>query len=315
MKHYLVTGVAGFIGSHLAEQLLQDEQNMVTGIDNFDTFYARSIKESNLINLSNHPRFHFIEGDIRNANWQSSIKDSIDIICHIAAKAGVLPSIQDPIAYEDVNVKGTYEMLEFARKQEIKQFVFASSSSIYGVNPNTPWSESDPIIRPISPYAATKIACELAGYTYSHLYNIRFVGLRFFTVFGPRQRPDLAIHKFTKSIIEGSAIKMYGDGSTKRDYTFVSDIVKGIISAGDYSKSMYEIINLGNNKPVTLKELISSIENAIGKKAIIEPMPEQPGDVPVTYADISKAKLLLNYQPAVSLQEGINRFYNWYIQK
>jgi UDP-glucuronate 4-epimerase len=315
MKHYLVTGVAGFIGSHLAEKLLQDKQNMVTGIDNFDPFYARSIKESNLINLSGHPRFHFIEADIRKTDWQSLIKHPIDIICHIAAKAGVLPSIQDPIAYEDVNIKGTYEMLEFARKRQIKQFVFASSSSIYGINPNTPWSESDPLIRPISPYAATKIAGELAGYTYSHLYNIRFIALRFFTVFGPRQRPDLAIHKFTKSIIQGEVIKMYGDGNTMRDYTFVSDIVKGIISAGDYKNSMYEIINLGNNKPVTLKELISSIENAIGKKAIIEQMPEQPGDVPITYADISKAKSLLNYQPTISLQEGINQFYNWYIQK
>jgi UDP-glucuronate 4-epimerase len=312
MKHYLVTGAAGFIGSHLAENLLQDESVMVTGLDNFDSFYPRSIKEKNLTSLLQSDRFHFIEGDIRDLKWQEELKKSVDAIFHIAAKAGVLPSIKDPLQYESVNVNGTYQLLEFARKNHIKEFIFASSSSIYGVNENTPWRESDPVLKPISPYAATKVACELAGYTYSYLHNIRFIALRFFTVFGPRQRPDLAIHRFTKNISEGKPITMYGDGSTKRDYTYVGDIVNGIVAALNYRSSLFEIINLGNNTPVTLRELITTIELSTGKKAIIEQLPEQPGDVPVTYADISKAGELLNYKPSVSLQEGINRFYEWY---
>jgi UDP-glucuronate 4-epimerase len=312
MKHYLVTGAAGFIGSHLAEKLLQDESVMVTGLDNFDAFYARSIKEKNVAALLDSKRFHLIEGDIREVEWQKELKNPVDAIFHIAAKAGVLPSIKDPLLYESVNVKGTYQLLEFARIHQIKEFIFASSSSIYGVNENTPWSESDPVLKPISPYAATKVACELAGYTYSYLHDIRFIALRFFTVFGPRQRPDLAIHRFTKNISEGTPITMYGDGSTKRDYTYVDDIVDGIVAALNYHSSSFEIINLGNNTPVTLRELITAIEYATGKKAIIEQLPEQPGDVPVTYADISKAGELLNYKPSVSLQEGINRFYEWF---
>jgi len=312
MKHYLVTGAAGFIGSHLAEKLLQDESVMVTGLDNFDAFYARSIKEKNVAALLDSKRFQLIEGDIREVEWQKELKNPVDAIFHIAAKAGVLPSIKDPLLYESVNVKGTYQLLEFARIHQIKEFIFASSSSIYGVNENTPWSESDPVLKPISPYAATKVACELAGYTYSYLHDIRFIALRFFTVFGPRQRPDLAIHRFTKNISEGTPITMYGDGSTKRDYTYVDDIVDGIVAALNYHGSRFEIINLGNNNPVTLRELITAIEHATGKKAIIEQLPEQPGDVPVTYADISKAGELLNYTPSVSLQEGINRFYEWF---
>jgi UDP-glucuronate 4-epimerase len=313
-KNYLVTGVAGFIGSHLAEKLLASDDVSIIGIDNFDGFYARSIKEENLNLLLTNPNFSFIEGDIRNTDWHSKLDGiKIDGIIHIAAKAGVLPSIKDPLLYEDVNIKGTMQLLEFAKKNSIQQFIFASSSSVYGVNSNVPWSEADHVLKPISPYACSKVANELTGYTYSILYNIRFLALRFFTVYGPRQRPDLAIHKFIAKIENGDKIQMYGDGSTKRDYTFVDDIVDGIIKALTYKASMYEIINIGNNQPVTLAELVSTIETVAGKKAIIERLPEQPGDVPITYADISKAKRLLNYNPETSLEEGIKSFYNWYI--
>lgn len=313
-KNYLVTGAAGFVGSHLAEKLLASSDVSIIGVDNFDSFYARSIKEENLNLLLSNPNFSFIEGDIRNMDWHSKLDGiTIDGIIHIAAKAGVLPSIKDPLMYEDVNIKGTMQLLEFAKKNAIQQFIFASSSSVYGVNSNVPWSEDDHVLKPISPYACSKVACELTGYTYSLLYNIRFLALRFFTVYGPRQRPDLAIHKFIAKIENGDKIQMYGDGSTKRDYTFVDDIVDGIIKALAYKASMYEIINLGNNQPVTLAELVSTIEKVSGKNAIIERLPEQPGDVPITYADITKAKRILNYNPETSLEDGIRSFYNWYI--
>jgi UDP-glucuronate 4-epimerase len=242
---------------------------------------------------------------------EQQLDEHYDAIIHVAAKAGVLPSIKDPIGYEDTNVKGTLHLLEFARKRQIKQFVFCSSSSVYGVNPKTPWHESDPVLLPISPYASTKVAGELCGYTYAHLYNIRFIALRLFTVYGPRQRPDLAIHKFAKKILQNEPITMYGDGSTLRDYTNVADIVRGITAALHYSGSMYEIINLGNNNPVNLSELIAGIEKSLNKKAIIEKLPEQPGDVPVTFADIQKAGRLLGYHPQVSLQDGLDEFCRW----
>jgi UDP-glucuronate 4-epimerase len=315
MKHYLVTGAAGFIGSHLAEQLLMQEDIMVTGIDNFDDFYPRHIKESNLEILNASGKFHFIEGDIRSDEWQKEIREPLDAIVHIAAKAGVIPSIADPLQYEEVNVKGTYCLLEFARRNNISQFVFASSSSIYGMSTNFPWKENDAVMKPVSPYAATKVAAELAGYTYSFLHNIRFIALRFFTVYGPRQRPDLAIHRFTENIWHGKPVRMFGDGSTRRDYTYVSDITTGIMAAINYRSSMYEIINLGNNKPVYLRDLIQTIESELGRKAVIEQLPEQPGDVPVTFADISKAEQLLGYRPKVSLQEGIRAFCQWYLEK
>lgn len=314
MRNYLVTGAAGFIGSHLAEELLHQEDAMVTGVDNFDNFYPRFIKESNLDILKQSERFKFIEGDIRDDSWQKELKHPFDAIIHIAAKAGVIPSISNPLQYEEVNVKGTYCMLELARKHHIPHFVFASSSSIYGMNDNFPWNENDPVMKPVSPYAATKVAAELAGYTYSFLHNIRFIALRFFTVFGPRQRPDLAIHKFTENILNGNPIRMYGDGRTRRDYTYVTDITAGILSAINYRSSMYEIINLGNNKPVYLIDLIHAIEKELGRKAVIEQLPEQAGDVPVTFADISKAERLLGYKPKVSLQEGIHEFCKWYLE-
>lgn len=310
--HILLTGGAGFIGSHLAESLIQQGGHSVTVIDNFDPFYDRSIKEKNLSLLRKLPGFRLVEGDIRNLNLiEQQLDEHYDAIIHVAAKAGVLPSIKDPIGYEDTNVKGTLHLLEFARKRQIKQFVFCSSSSVYGVNPKTPWHESDPVLLPISPYASTKVAGELCGYTYAHLYNIRFIALRLFTVYGPRQRPDLAIHKFAKKILQNEPITMYGDGSTLRDYTNVADIVRGITAALHYTGSIYEIINLGNNNPVTLSELIAGIEKSLNKKAIIEKLPEQPGDVPVTFADIQKAGRLLGYHPQVSLQDGLDEFCRW----
>ena len=312
----LLTGGAGFIGSHLAESLILKGGRSLTVIDNFDPFYDRSVKEKNIAALKSNPAFRLIEGDFRSLpTFENQLEERYDAIIHVGAKAGVLPSIKDPIGYEDVNIKGTLQLLEFAKKKNIKQFVFCSSSSVYGVNPKTPWSESDPVLLPISPYASSKVAAELAGYTYSHLYDIRFVALRLFTVYGPRQRPDLAIHKFAKRIQQGLPITMYGDGSTLRDYTNVADIVRGITGALEYTGSNYEIMNLGNNSPVKLHELIAGIETALGKKAIIEQLPEQPGDVRVTFADIRKAAELIGYTPQVKLQDGLNEFCAWLNQQ
>jgi UDP-glucuronate 4-epimerase len=308
----LITGAAGFIGSTLSDYLLATTNYTIIGLDNFSDFYSRSIKEDNLKDALNNEKFTFIEADIRSTNWQKEMGNlKIDAIIHLAAMAGVRPSIKDPILYEEVNINGTNRLLEFAKEQNIKQFVFASSSSVYGINENVPWSENDYVLKPISPYASTKVAGELIGHTYSHLYNIRFVGLRFFTVYGPRQRPDLAIHKFAKLILNDEPIKMFGDGSTRRDYTYVEDIVKGIVGALHYNESMYEIINIGNNDTINLSNLISKIENALGKKANIEHHPMQPGDVPQTYADISKAKHLLDYMPSTQIDEGLKKFVKW----
>ena len=312
-KNILVTGAAGFIGSHLAERLVFDASYEVTGIDNYDAFYDRSIKEKNIGGLNGNNRFSFAEIDIRNKEQLDKLQGNFDAIVHIAAKAGVLPSIKNPFLYEDVNIKGTMNLLELAKERKIKQFVFASSSSVYGVNKNVPWSERDYVLQPISPYAATKVACELSGHAYSHLYGIRFLALRFFTVYGPRQRPDLAIHKFAKKILNNEPITVYGDGTTKRDYTYVSDIIDGIVAALSYTRSDYEVINLGNNKPVTLIELIRTIENVFETRAAIEHIEEQAGDVPITYADISKGKALLDYSPKVSLREGLEKFKEWYV--
>ncbi len=308
----LVTGGAGFIGSHLVDRLLQSKKNNIVVVDNFDPFYDRKIKEKNVAEHLRSSRYKLIELDIAQPDTLDTLKDyDFDCIVHLAAKAGVRPSIEAPLDYQRVNVSGTMNLLEYARQKGIKQFVSASSSSVYGVNPNTPWRESDHVLKPISPYAATKVATELLGATYSHLHGIRFIGLRFFTVYGPRQRPDLAIHKFVKRIQKGETIDKYGDGSTSRDYTFVEDIVDGIIGAMTYQVSNYEIFNLGNKDSVTLNQLIEIIENKLGKKAKINQMPEQMGDVPVTYADIDKAREKLEYSPKVSIEEGISRFIDW----
>ena len=311
-KRILITGAAGFIGSNLISSLLQNGNYSIVGLDNFDDFYPRKQKERNVKPFASNTNFRLVEGDIRNMSDLESL-DEIDVIVHLAAKAGVRPSILDPILYQDVNVGGTQNLLEFARKRNIQQFVFASSSSVYGINELVPWSEEDKLM-PISPYASTKLSCEMLGHVYSHLYGIRFLALRFFTVYGPGQRPDLAIHKFFKSIINGKPIPVFGDGSTSRDYTFVEDTVMSIEAAISYESSQFEIINVGNHKTVSLSELISAIEDVCGKKAIIDRQPEQAGDVRQTYADINKATKLLKYHPKTDLQTGLKKFYSWYLK-
>jgi len=315
IKTVLVTGGAGFIGSNLTDSLLAENDYEVICLDNFNDFYDPDQKHRNIEAAKKNPRFKLLEGDICNSDFlKNNLPPDIDIIVHIAARAGVRPSILNPHLYADTNVFGTINLLEFARENNIRQFVFSSSSSVYGINPNFPWAESDHVLDPISPYAATKVACELLGHTYSYLYNIRFIALRFFTVFGPRQRPDLAIYKFYKNIMEDKPIPFFGDGSTSRDYTFVDDIVKGIKAAMQYDKSNYEIINLGNNHSITLTELLKAIEKVAGKKAILEKLPAQPGDVPHTFANIEKAKRLLGYNPSTDINSGIEAFRKWYAQ-
>jgi len=234
-----------------------------------------------------------------------------DVIVHLAAKAGVRPSISDPVGYQQTNVEGTQNLLECARQWNITQFVFASSSSVYGINPRVPWCEEDHVLLPISPYASTKVSGELLGHVYSHLYGIRFLALRFFTVYGPRQRPDLAIHKFARLILDDKPITLFGDGNTSRDYTFVSDVVGGIRSAMEYQDSLYEVINLGNNKTVSLRTMVHSIDRALGRAATVEHVPVPPGDVPQTWADVQRAKNLLGYEPSVDWQDGVDEFIVW----
>jgi UDP-glucuronate 4-epimerase len=311
MKHVLVTGGAGFIGSRLIKTLLQKGDVRITCIDNFDDFYARTQKEQNIAEFTSNKNFTLIEGDIREASSYHKIDNGVDTIVHLAAKAGVRPSIKNPVLYLDVNIRGTQMLLEYARLKSVRQFVFASSSSVYGINENVPWNENEHLM-PISPYASTKLSGEMLGHVYSHLYGIRFLALRFFTVYGPSQRPDLAIHKFLKSILNDQSIPVFGDGSSSRDYTYVDDVIKGVMGAMGYTASDFEIINIGNNRTITLKELITAIENACGKKAIIEHQPEQPGDVPRTCADISKARQLLGYSPSTELNTGLAEFYQWF---
>lgn len=308
----VVTGGAGFIGSHLIDRLLCEGHN-VTNIDNFDPFYDKSIKEDNTKSHLDHITYTLYNVDIRDKDGlDKAIPSNTDVIVHLAAKAGVRPSIADPIAYQEVNVTGTQNLLELAREKDIKQFVFASSSSVYGKNPNVPWKEDDVVLQPISPYASTKVSGELLGHVYSHLYNIRFLALRFFTVYGPRQRPDLAIHKFLKKMSEGKEITLYGDGSTRRDYTFINDIVDGILAAIEYKHSMYEIINLGNNQTVKLIDLVEAIEEASGISAKKTFGPEQPGDVKQTWADVSKAQELFSFKSDYSIEKGLSVFAKWF---
>lgn len=310
----LVTGGAGFIGSHLVDRLLEEGHTVIT-IDNFDPFYARSIKEDNIARHRDYATYTLKEVDIRDMDaLNKAVDQPVDCIVHLAAKAGVRPSIKDPVAYREVNVTGTHNMLEFAKERGVEQFVFASSSSVYGKNPNVPWREEDHVLKPISPYASTKVSGELLGHVYSHLYDIRFLALRFFTVYGPRQRPDLAIHKFLRLMSSGEQITLYGDGSTRRDYTYVKDIIDGVMAAIDYKDSRYEIINLGNNRTVELLELVEAIEQVSGLKANKTFGPEQPGDVRQTWADISKAKELLSYSPNYDLEKGLRNFAVWYKQ-
>ncbi len=313
MTNILITGGAGFIGSNLIESLLKDKQNKITCLDNFDSFYDSKIKRNNIESHLKNPNCTLVEGDIRDlSRVKAKLSKQYDVIIHLAAKVGVIPSLLDPTGYTEVNVLGTQNMLEFAKEVQCKKFIFASSSSIYGVNPSVPWKEDDRNLLPISPYAATKISGELLGHVYSNLFGMQFISLRFFTVYGPRQRPDLAIHKFAKLISKKKAIDIYGNGKTKRDYTYVDDIIYGIKAALNYSGSQYEIFNLGNNNPVELRELIGLLEKKIGNKAIINNMSEQSGDVPITFADINKAQRLLGYKPTTSISAGLQKFYEWF---
>lgn len=308
----LVTGAAGFIGSQLCEVLLA-RGDQVVGIDNFDLFYSTDLKKENLGHLLRFPSFKFVEASItRDLDECPSVGGEFDAIIHLAAKAGVRPSLEDPEGYYETNVIGTLKLLEFAKKNKIRKFVFASSSSVYGENPKRPWKECDSDLMPISPYASSKLAGEHLGHVYSLHQGIEFVGLRFFTVYGPRQRPDLAIRKFVELIESGTPIPVYGDGETTRDYTFVSDTVNGIVLALDASNlGFYEIINLGRGDSIRLTDMISTISQVLGKEALVQRLPSQSGDVNHTQACIEKAKTLLGYQPKVSFQEGVESLLEW----
>ncbi len=309
---YLITGGAGFIGSSLSDKLLSDGHDIVV-VDNFNDYYDVSIKEKNVSNNLSNPHYVLCRADIENMDSMQKVfkEHKFDAVIHLAARAGVRPSLEKPMEYVKTNILGTVNILECMKDSGIKKLVIASSSSVYGNCKEESFSEDLKVTEPISPYAATKSACEQICYTWHHLYGISVVALRFFTVYGPRQRPDLAINKFAKKIIKGEPIQMYGDGSTKRDYTYIDDIVSGICKSIDYNGSGYEIINLGGGEPITLKRMIQTIEQEIGKKAIIEQQPMQPGDVDKTVCDWSKARKLLNYAPKTSFKDGIKKFVEW----
>jgi len=319
----LITGVAGFIGSHLSERLLQQGWD-VLGVDNFDDFYDPQIKRRNIAACLNNESFRLIEADVRNRPaMEKAVGTGVDIIVHLAAKAGVRPSIAQPLLYADVNINGTMTLLEAAKKHKLDKFVFASSSSVYGNNKKVPFSEDDNVDFPISPYAATKKACELLCHTYHHLYNLSITCLRFFTVYGPRQRPDLAIHKFARLIEQNKPIPVYGDGTMMRDFTYIDDIIDGTVAAIDRLVSPatghrsqvighdFNIFNLGESRPITVNDLITELEKALGKRAFKEHLPLQPGDVERTYADVSKAAQHLDYNPSTTIQAGLARFVDW----
>jgi UDP-glucuronate 4-epimerase len=310
--NFLVTGGAGFIGSNLCERLLA-EGHKVWAFDDLNDFYSPARKEKNLAELRRHERFSFIKGDLCDQtaieNLFSSVK--FDQVVHLAARAGVRPSLEEPALYQEVNVVGTTHILETARTRGVNKVTIASSSSVYGVNSKVPFSESDPIFNPISPYACSKLACEGLGHVYHHVYGMDIVMLRFFTVYGPRQRPDLAIYKFAQLMEAGKPIPVFGDGSSARDYTFVTDTLEGIL-ASTRKEFGFEIFNLGESECVPLSRMIELLENAMGKKAIIDRRPTQPGDVPITYADITKAERMLGYHPRVKIEEGIRRFIDWF---
>jgi len=314
VQSILITGGAGFIGSHLVDRLLSEGEWQVSVVDDFNDFYDPAIKSANVSRHEKNPDYRLFEADIRDETALKRIFDGnyFDCIVHLAARAGVRPSLEQPLLYAETNINGTMNLLELARERGIKQFVFGSSSSVYGINAKVPFSEDDPIRQPISPYAATKAAGELLCHTYTHLYGMRCVCLRFFTVYGPRQRPDLAIHKFARLISERKAIPVFGDGTTRRDYTFIDDIVAGVRAAIDYEGSDYEVINLGESRTVELRELISLLENELGVAAQVDRQPLQPGDVPQTFANITKARQLLGYNPQTQIEEGIHRFVEWF---
>ena len=307
----LVTGGAGFIGSHLCQRLLSQGRQVLV-LDNFNDFYDPAIKRLNVEPLRSNSAFTLQEGDIRDPEAVGRAFRTFrpEAVIHLAAMAGVRPSIEKPVLYCDVNIAGTAVLLEEAKDSNVGHFVFGSSSSVYGASDNLPFTEEDVLSRPVSPYAATKLAGEKLCYTFHHLYGISFSCLRFFTVYGPRQRPEMAIHMFARKILEGQPLTLFGDGSSRRDYTFVDDIVEGVVRSLD-SPMGYEIFNLGESRTVPLDELISLLEENLGVKAVIERLPDQPGDVPATYADVSKARRLIGYDPRVPIEEGIRRFVNW----
>ncbi|MEP7211850.1 MAG: GDP-mannose 4,6-dehydratase [Acidobacteriota bacterium] len=313
-KSILVTGGAGFIGSHLVGKLLGEGGWKVTIVDDLNDFYSPQVKRDNLAALSTSGEFNFVEADIRDADALRKIFDEgeFQYIVHLAARAGVRPSLSQPKLYSETNIDGTLNLLELARDFEVPQFVFGSSSSVYGINAKVPFAEDDRIHQPISPYAATKAAGELLCHTYSHLFNIRTVCLRFFTVYGARQRPDLAIHKFSRLIADGKPIQLFGDGSTRRDYTFVDDIIQGVRASIDYDGSMHEVFNLGESETTELSHLIELLEQNLGTEAVIDRQPMQPGDVPITFADTSKARKLLGYHPTTKIEDGIPKFVEWF---
>jgi UDP-glucuronate 4-epimerase len=309
----LVTGGAGFIGSHLVEKLLVLGHEVVI-LDDFNDFYDPQIKHANIAGFAKDVTVCRV--DLRESDSVRSVfrREKVDVIVHLAARAGVRPSIQHPQLYYDTNVIGTLHLLEEARLTGVERFIFASSSSVYGASKTVPFSEDQHLTQTLSPYAATKIGGEFLCSTYSHLFQMRVVALRFFTVYGPRQRPDLAIHQFTRRIYAGQPIDQFGDGSTRRDYTYIDDVIQGTMAALDYGGPLYDFFNLGESQTIQLRELISAIENAVGKKAKINKLPEQPGDMPLTYADISKARKLLGYNPTTKLSEGLPRFVDWFLQ-
>jgi len=310
MPHVLVTGAAGFIGSHVSEALLARGWR-VTGLDSFDHFYDPEMKRRNLRLCLTRQEFVLVEGDIRDAAAvDRCLQAGVDAVVHLAALAGVRPSIERPREYQDVNVNGTCCLLEGARKYGVPRFVFASSSSIYGNNPKVPFSETDNVDFPISPYAASKKAGELLCHTYHHLFRIGVTCLRFFTVYGPRQRPDLAIRKFARLIELGRPITVFGDGDSMRDYTYIDDVVAGVLAAVERCRG-YQLYNLGNSAPVLLRDLVAAIEEALGKKAVVHYLPEQPGDVERTFAEVSRARADLGFEPKTTLKEGLRKFVAW----
>ncbi|MDA7807931.1 GDP-mannose 4,6-dehydratase [Flavobacteriaceae bacterium] len=305
----LITGCCGFIGSSLTEELLS-RGHYIIGLDNFDKFYSKQIKLQNIKNSLQYRNFQFIEGDVGNTSILLEKKTSIDVIIHLAASPGVRNSFENTAHCLYNNINETEKLLNFSFNNNIKKFIFASSSSVYGVNKNLPWNENEKLI-PISPYAFSKLSCETLGQMYSTIYDIKVIALRFFTVYGPKQRPDLAIFKFFDRIVKNKIIQVYGKGDTFRDYTYIDDIVEGIINSIEIN-SNFEIINLGNNRPTRLLELLNSIERITNKRAKIEYLPLPKGDVPATYADIKKAKTLINFSPKTKLESGLNEFYDWY---
>src|SRR5216110_763194 len=309
----LVTGGAGFIGSHLAEKLLAAGHKVVI-LDDFNDFYDPQIKHANIAGFAKDVAICHV--DLRENESVRTVfrREKIDTIVHLAARAGVRPSIQYPRLYYDTNVIGTLHLLEAARMRGVQRFIFASSSSVYGASKTVPFSEEEHLTQTLSPYAATKIAGEFLCSTYSHLYKLRIVALRYFTVYGARQRPDLAIHQFSRKIHAGEPIDQFGDGTTRRDYTYIDDIIHGTMAALKYEGAMFDVFNLGESQTIQLKDLIAAIETALGKKAKINRLPEQPGDMPLTCADISKARKLLGYNPKTKFEDGLPRFVDWFLR-